>query len=322
MVNTFETSAIQDPTNWNPQPDTEKSLCIYHANCADGFGAAYAVWKAAKEKGTLDHWTFLPASYGDAPPDCTPYEFVVIVDFSYPAEELRAMAESTAGDILVIDHHKSALPHLKDVALEGIINIRVDMEQSGAMLTWTQFHPGIDPPTLLRYIQDRDLWRFEMENTREIHAALMSYPMDFSAWDELMLFHERFPSSLITEGAAILRAYNKALDGFLESSATRMTIQGHSVPCINLPPLYASDAGNKLAQGEPFAAVYWIAPGHWQFSLRSTPDGMDVSEIAQKYGGGGHRNAAGFKISAQTDLRLLWQDPGTKPEGKHDIYSK
>lgn len=28
----------------------------------------------------------------------------------------------------------------------------------------------------------------------------------------------------------------------------------------------------------------------------TTPDGVDVSEIAKQYGGGGHRNAAGFQI--------------------------
>ena len=52
-----------------------------------------------------------------------------------------------------------------------------------------------------------------------------------------------------------------------------------------------------MAQGQPFAVCYWDTLQGRVFSLRSTDDGMDVSEIAKQYGGGGHRNAAGFTVS-------------------------
>jgi oligoribonuclease NrnB/cAMP/cGMP phosphodiesterase (DHH superfamily) len=74
-----------------------------------------------------------------------------------------------------------------------------------------------------------------------------------------------------------------------------MNIGGHNVRVANLPYTLTSDAGNLMAQGEPFAACYWDTPNGRVFSLRSTDDGMDVSLIAKSYGGGGHRNASGFQ---------------------------
>jgi oligoribonuclease NrnB/cAMP/cGMP phosphodiesterase (DHH superfamily) len=58
-----------------------------------------------------------------------------------------------------------------------------------------------------------------------------------------------------------------------------------------------SDAAAKLAVGWPFAAYYWDSPTGREFGLRSAPDGLDVSVIARKFGGGGHKHAAGFKLT-------------------------
>ncbi|MFB5634981.1 MAG: bifunctional oligoribonuclease/PAP phosphatase NrnA, partial [Candidatus Nitrosomaritimum aestuariumsis] len=68
------------------------------------------------------------------------------------------------------------------------------------------------------------------------------------------------------------------------------------VPVANLPYTLVSDAANKLAEGEAFAACYWDTEDGRVFGLRSFSKGSDVSEIAKEYGGGGHRNAAGFRV--------------------------
>ena len=57
------------------------------------------------------------------------------------------------------------------------------------------------------------------------------------------------------------------------------------------------DAEYEMANGKPFAACYWDTPKGRVFSLRSSDDGADVSEVAKQYGGGGHRNASGFTVS-------------------------
>lgn len=273
-----------------------KPLCIYHGNCADGFTSAWIVRKALS--GNVD---FHAGVYQDAPPDVSGRD-VFIVDFSYKRPVLEAMG-NVARSITVLDHHKTAaedlrgLPTVPDwftiggMPMTGVTAL-YDMERSGAGITWDYFFSG-PRPTLVNHVEDRDLWRFALPNTREIQANVFSYPYDFKVWDELMA---RPIGELIEEGKAIERKHFKDINELVGVVTRRMTIGGYTVPVANLPYTLTSDAGHKLAQGEPFAGCYWDTPTGRVFSLRSTDDGMDVSAIAKQYGGGGHAHASGFRV--------------------------
>lgn len=274
-------------------------ICIYHGNCADGFGAAWAVWKKHPD------WEFYPGVYQNPPPDVTD-RHVVLVDFSYKRAVLEEMAER-AVSILILDHHKSAAEDLAEfpeppadhdgergwLPLSGIY-ATFDMARSGAGIAWDHFHPAARPP-LINHIEDRDLWQFKLPGTREIQAAVFSYRYDFGVWDGLIL--DRDIDELFVEGLAIERKHFKDIDELLDVTMRYMVIGGHKVPVANLPYTLTSDAGHKMAEGNPFAACYWDTPEGRVFSLRSTDDGLDVSEIAKQYGGGGHRNASGFRVA-------------------------
>lgn len=273
--------------------DTEKTLCIYHNNCADGFGAAWVVRRALGE-----HVEFHPGNHGDVPPDVRG-RTVVIVDFSYKRAVLLEMARE-ATSITILDHHRSAEKDLVD--LPGNVTTEFDMERSGAMMAWDHFFPGETPPALIEHIQDRDLWRFQLFGTRRIQAAVFSYPYDFEVWDELMAV----PClGLVRDGKAIERKHFKDIAEFRAAAQHTMVIAGHQVPVLNVPYFYASDAGHQMAEDAPFAACYWDTPEGRTFSLRSREGGLDVSEIAARFGGGGHRHAAGFRISRDH----LWASP-------------
>jgi len=279
------------------------TICIYHGNCADGFGAAWAVRKALGAD-----IEFHAASHGKPAPDVTGKN-VVIVDFSFPYATLAAMAV-IAESVLVLDHHKTAQADLLDVPYAGStfddfqaycqmaspgkrIGALFDMDRSGAGIAWDFFFPVTPRPALINHIEDRDLWRFKIDGTREILANVFSYPLEFETWDTL------FASSveaMLADGIAIERKHKKDVVQLTNKAMRRMVIGGFDVPAANLPPVYASDAGHLMSQGEPFAASYWDTSDGRSFSLRSSDAGEDVSEIAQQYGGGGHRNAAGFRV--------------------------
>jgi len=275
--------------------NSKNTMCIYHANCADGFGAAWVVRKALGPE-----VEFHPASHGHLPPDVTG-KTVVIVDFAYPYEALMAMA-AVADSILVLDHHKTAQADLARVPAAGSfgqplnhgnVHAVFDMNRSGAGLTWDYFFPSQPRPALINHIEDRDLWRFKLEGTREVLANLFSYPQDFAVWDELFAAEV---SSLLADGVAIERQRQKTVADLVRSTQRRMVIGGHDVPVANIPAMFASDAGHVMTEGEPFAACYSDGPKGRSFSLRSTDQGVDVSEVAGQYGGGGHRNASGFRV--------------------------
>jgi len=229
-----------------------------------------------------------------------------------------------AHSIIILDHHKSAAedlgkfpPFHAGVRLDGrhadgtvalgwetahsfmqmqnapAIACCFDMNRSGAMLAWDHFFPGQEPPMLLRHIEDRDLWLFKLDGTREIQANLFSYPYDFEVWDKLMAADVE---TLRSDGAAIERKHHKDIAELVAVMKRRLVIGGHDVPVASLPYTLTSDAGHLMAQGEAFAACYWDTPDGRVFSLRSTDEGLDVSEVAKQYGGGGHRNASGFRV--------------------------
>lgn len=269
-----------------------KVLCIYHGNCADGVAAAWAV---RYSMGCMN-LEFHEGVYGDAPPDVTGCE-VIIVDFSYPREVLIAMAAS-ALSILVIDHHESAERQLVD--LPSNVHVVFDMTRSGSMLVWDYFNSSQNPnedeprPQLLRYVQDRDLWKFEMEGTREVMAAVFSYPLTIDQFDQHI---NTDICELRVMGRALERKQRRDIEAFIKLAAGRGELLGHDVPLINVPPMWASDVGHILAEGELFAVCYYDSPTGRVFSLRSAKDGMNVAEIAEQLGGGGHKHAAGFRLT-------------------------
>lgn len=287
------------------------TIVIYHANCIDGFAAAWAVRRAIGEDGV----EYRPAHYGSAPPFVEGRD-VIIVDFSYKRDVLHEIG-AKARTLLVLDHHKTAAEDLAGFPppLDGPYNPRAmedwarecnapcathtlfDMNRSGAGIAWDYFHPGVTRPRLIDYVEDRDLWRFERLTTREFHSALSSHPFDFALWDEIAVKADvdiHWLSGFVREGAAIDRKHLMTVNDMIAFAQTTMVIRGFAVPAANLPPNMASDAGNIMAKGEPFAACYTATKDGWKFSLRSTDDGVDVSAIAKTFGGGGHRNAAGF----------------------------
>lgn len=286
-------------------PDEKPILCIYHGNCADGFTAAWAV------KVSMPGVEFVPGVYGDPLPDVS-NRHVLIVDFSYKREVLEALAKD-ALSITVLDHHKSAAADLSGYPTfadahhwmdflnndgRGIHTV-FDMARSGAGLTWDFFQPQLPRPNLINYVEDRDLWLFKLDGSRAIAAYVFSHDYTFENWSEL-------GQELATEigfidarnaGEAIERKHNKDVRELVRVTKRRLVIGGEEVWAANLPYTYASDAGNMLAEGQPFAATYFDADGVRNFSLRSKPEGADVSVIAAGYGGGGHKNAAGFRVA-------------------------
>lgn len=269
-------------------------LCIYHGgNCLDGFGAAWAV------RHGNPNTEFFAGSYGEDPPNCIDRD-VVLVDFSYKRPMLEQMVEQ-ARTVTVLDHHKSAQENLAPLLASGAIHGIFDMQRSGAILAWEWFHSNFVPaPYLLEHIQDRDLWRFELEGSKEINAALSSYPLDFELWDTFTEPHQL--PILRQEGEAILRKHMKDVHDLVDSLKDYFTIAGHTIPVANLPRIYASDVGNLMAEDAPFAACYWAHSKGYSLELRSKSDGLDVAKIAELFGGGGHARAAGFTVKSLEEL--------------------
>lgn len=257
-----------------------KVYILYHGNCFDGFGAAYAAWQKFG-----DSATYLECHYGKPLPEVDDGSDVYMIDFSSDRETIEALAKRV--NLVVLDHHKTA-----EEALKGLPYATFDMNRSGAMLAWNYFFPGFIVPTLIEYVQDRDLWTFKLKHSEEVHASLASHPKTFESWKA---WENRDWFEIIREGEAILRYKDQQVDMILKN-AYWTTMSGFDIICVNATSHW-SDVGNQLCKRYPtakFAASWYIDDqGNKKWSLRSVGD-FDVSAIAKKFGGGGHKNAAGF----------------------------
>jgi oligoribonuclease NrnB/cAMP/cGMP phosphodiesterase (DHH superfamily) len=314
-----------------------KPLVIYHANCADGFGAAFAAWLKLG-----DDAEYLPKQYGEVKnandlPGVKGRD-VYILDFSFDRgimETLMILADK----VVWLDHHKTAFEmwcgkYEKGMRFsdtngrygDGNHDIILDDNKSGAMIAWEWFH-GTSAPMLIKHIDDYDRWQFKLEGTKEFNKALWSYaPWTFEQWKREFLpadmgkHHLTFEqtarySELRKEGAAILRAHDQNVKSVVKGSARACSIRGNLGDmgfrifdglAANCPPFLTSDVGHELANQSGTFGLCWTLNKDKPVancSLRSNGD-YDVSAIAKAFGGGGHKNAAGFEVPI--DTLLAW----------------
>lgn len=272
-----------------------RQVCIYHAGCPDGFGAAWAVWRAwgdAADYVARGHEDPLRADDYDG-------AVVAFVDIAPPLDALPRLGE-VAAQLIVLDHHVTAAtrfdaePELKRaLGIQGH-RIHFDLSHSGAMLAWQHFHEDREAPDLLRYVEDQDLWRWKLPDSAEVNAAIASYPRHFAGWEQLA----KTPvTELAAQGSSIARANRIEVERSLHN-AHPISIGERRVEAVNALQ-HRSQIGHELASraafGVPCGAVYRLTGTRVDVSVYSIGD-FDAAALATRFGGGGHKNAAGFSV--------------------------
>lgn len=326
-----------------------KSTIYYHANCLDGYGAAYAAWRHFG-----DSALYRAMQYGDSwLVDEVSGRDVFIFDFSFSRHELEKIAQYAAS-VYQIDHHASARDGwASDLTAEVgssmatfqhpelPLQVFFDMEKSGARLAWEYLHPKTDIPLALRHIEDQDLWRFKLESTRAFCTALRLKPFDFVVWDAVITEIEKadsnFYSVLLTEGSAIQRFLEVEIQRLADSDlVTPVSVRGESIDplqalrhgtptlvegdlawrridglAINANALFSSQLGEVLAKRTGTFALIWQfgADDQVKVSLRASGN-VDVANLAASFGGGGHKNAAGFRLPLSRFTEEILGQPG------------
>lgn len=264
---------------------TQYTHVLYHQACPDGFGAAWAAWKKFGKDAV-----YIGVHPGDLAPELPTDASVLMVDVAFPRGRLLDL-RSKVKQVTVVDHHVTNKNDIGDLP-----DTHFDMNQSGATLAWQFLHPGKKIPELLLYVEDRDLWRFKLPDSRELNAALSSYQQRFDLWEVLATMGV---DKLKHDGGIILRAESRMIEEICEN-AFWTKIDGHDVPVVNTTTL-RSQVGDRLCQMHPTApfSAYFFEKETVEkkrircWGLRS-PGRLDVSAIAKKRGGGGHPDAAGF----------------------------
>lgn len=285
-------------------------LVIYHDKCLDGFGAAYAAWKKFGTTADYIAWNYeQPATGLLSMVD----KDIYILDFSFEPAQIADILK-LANNITIIDHHKTFIDcveadgYCDDVGVPWPgLDIHYDLERSGAVLAWQFFHD--EPvPQLLLHIQDRDLWQFKLNGTKEICAALANTRIVERSWNHWQFLVDAFDAddkevmhSIYASGRAVIACQQELIDECI-ATASEPAIDGfgNKVVICNAPYSIASELGNRIAELNPDCiAVIWRSSdkdGSVKYSLRSVGD-VDCTPLAKQFSGGGHKNAAGFTLT-------------------------
>lgn len=264
---------------------------LYHGRCADGLGAAWAVREILGDKAE-----YIPMEYDTSPPDVTGRE-VVIVDFSFKPMTMRILEEQ-ATSVTLLDHHDSAQKMLADYqCLCGTTHMQFDMHRSGAMMAWNHFHPGKEPPPLIHHIQDRDIWTWKDPNSQPFLRQLDTMPMTFESYDQVARLNEHEFEAFVEKGKGLCEQFDGFCKGFVDI-AQPLNLDGIDGTQVATSFHFTSEVGNMLARKTgTFACMWYIEkPGTVKVGLRAVGD-TDVSAIAVRFGGGGHKHAAAFRMS-------------------------
>ena len=290
---------------------------IFHSPCSDGVSA---LWASCHYK---DISNKIQCKAGVNPKSNFSNQNIVFVDIC-PSFDYIVSTALTANYILILDHHKSAsdMYNNNKSKFDKLINVKFifDMERSGCQMAWDYFFDNKPRPWFIDYIADRDLWKWELENSREINTALHENniidPTNLVKLDNLLIDEETKKNNLITDGKIILQLQKKELDFACNKSIeATMTVNNITYRLWlggNLTNSLRSDLGNILSKKvfsdntlPNFAAIWMYEPklNEWWISLRGSNNCPDLSIITTFLGGGGHPKAAGFTIKNGKHLK-------------------
>lgn len=286
--------------------ENDRSVVIaYHGGCTDGLCAAWLFGRYFRS--LKREYKYIPCYHGVpfSESEVTPLHDLIMVDFSYNDFDTMEHIVNLVENFIVFDHHASAEKVLE--LLSNKSQVIFNKEKSGAGLA----ADATDQADLWlpKYVQDRDIWTWKLPDSKAVSAAIQLYPLvkyvdgkefgpNEETWDSLAC---KKPEDLVLQGNTVLMYQEKQIEHML-SKATLSKICGFSVMCLNATSLI-SETGHLICQKYPqypFSATYYDSGEIRRWSLRSIGN-FNVSDIARKMGGGGHKNAAGF----ETQISLI-----------------
>lgn len=259
--------------------------CYYH-NDADGKCAGAILDTAVNED--ID---FIAMQYKDEVKieDIEVGEDIYILDFSFKPEVMNKILEITQ-NIIWIDHHKTAFEYEKGYK-QNVLGIR-QAEKSACELTWEYLYDEYPPPSV-SLIGDFDTWKFKLEKSMEFKYGLDSWDHspESEIWSKL-LDKDYDCKDMKDNGEAIIRFRDVICKDF-RSFGYETRFEGWLAFVQNLY-MFGSLAFGELMMDYPICISFVFDGENYTVGLYSSDEDIDVSEIAKKHGGGGHKGAAGF----------------------------
>jgi uncharacterized protein len=265
-----------------------KEVCLYH-NDPDGCCSAAIVRRRFGQDVLL-----IPIDYGFPVPWETleAADRVFIVDFSLPLDEMLRIQQHA--ELIWIDHHKSSLSALENLEAPGLRAL----DRAGCVLTWQTFYPDTPVPRPVIYIGERDIWSFHHEDTRPFCEGVYQQdidPVNDELWIPLLNDDDELVSKFVANGRVLLEARLKDIRRKVDTYGFEVEFEGYRTLVVNLRG--TGELGEYVRSlGYEVCYAYYQTKRNGELITGVTlySDQVDVSKVAERFGGGGHEGASGF----------------------------
>lgn len=268
-------------------------ICFYHNADLDGKCSAAIIRKM------FPGIKLYGINYGDKFPwsDLKDNGQVIMVDFSLqPFDEMVRL--SNKYPLTWIDHHKSAISDYNSKKYSKFNGHAILHEKkAGCELAWEYYFPHIPTPRAIRYLSQYDTWNFkDNDNVLPFQMGMRVYgelyPFD-STWEIVLSNNNGFVDETIKMGHVILKYQDGLNRGYVKANSIPTEIEGIPALAVNGGQFNSQVFTGVDAKTWPVWIVFIRRQGQWSVHLYSKT--VDVSVIAHKHKGGGHKGAAGFQ---------------------------
>lgn len=261
---------------------------IFYHNDLDGRCAGAIAWRSPminKES----NCELIEIDYkDDVPINCiSDDERIIILDFSFKPVLMNKVLKKTLS-VVWIDHHQTAFEYNYGHELCGLRNNFF----SGCELAWKYYFPENPIPRAVELIGDRDKWAWKYgEETANFNMGIRIYshqPKD-GIWDDLFTGERIF--EVIKAGAICIKFRDNFCGDYANSYGFETEFEGFKCFALGLYEFGSEAFGIRMEKYDICLSFEFVG-NKWVVGLFS--DDIDVSQIAKKYGGGGHKHASGF----------------------------
>jgi len=218
-------------------------------------------------------------------------KIVFVVDFSFDSKTMQWLKKESR-IFCWCDHHKSAMERNPELWESDEIDGLRSLDKSGCELTWEWFSPHKEAPLAVKLVGDYDMWKFKYLETKlfgEIASLKFEKPEDM-----VRMFDNKIIPSMLKDGELLLTAKHKRVEKTFNNGFD-ITFCGYDTRRMNSNNDISELGNYACKQGYKVGMVWFMKGENIIVGLRSIGD-VDVSEVAKKFGGGGHRNASGFTV--------------------------
>lgn len=300
-------------------------IIVYHDRCSDGTACKWIIKKYSKP--TVKYIPVVSGQIHTIDVEDFNNKTVIFADIVPTIEQFNYMIHNCKF-LTVIDHHLSSLNVFQDylnrekTAVKIVspkYSIRIDMTKSACQLVWDYFHLKLERPWMINYIGDRDLYKFELEFSKEINAAMFNLNLiNMSGLDAMLKYTDPDFCELLEKGSEYLTKERKKCIECTKlaiKSLLHVNDKTYNIWSLNCPSELRSSVGNYLCEtnfsdhtSPDFTLLWRLNPENTEYwiSLRGIGK-YDLDSIAKELdpGGGGHFDAAGLTLNKSDFLKFV-----------------